>query len=477
MKRFALSILFVLIAAPAWAATYYLAPASGGGNDSNSGTSAGSPWLTPNHPVNCGDVILAAASTAYSQTNFTYGKWGAVACPAGNNVAWLKCVTFDACKMAISSADGFDVDNSYWGIQGFEVDGTSATGPCFNVYPSKAINIHHVILANNIASGCGLNGFDSGSSGSSGVDYFDVIGNIAQNTAGGSAYCGSGISVYEPVASDSLPGTHIYIGGNFSWANVDGNPCAGGAPTDGEGINLDTFDGNQTGTPMYSQQVVVDNNILVANGGPGLEAFNNASGTASFSNIFFRHNTVWGNNTDTNALVAGYAVGQVLIYQAQNVQVFQNIAVTNAAVGARSNPVYAYWVSTSNGTTHVYQNVGYSPSGTVNGIYNSTGFSYDPSDLFTTNPSFANATIPGVPSCGTFASVTACMATVIANFTPTAAAAKAFGYQLPSTSQAYDPLFPQWLCNVNLPAGLVTMGCFSAPLAPAAPTITRVTIN
>jgi hypothetical protein len=309
------------------------------------------------------------------------------------------------------------------------------------------------------------------------VDYFDVIGNIAQNTAGGSAYCGSGISVYEPVASDSLPGTHIYIGGNFSWANVDGNPCAGGAPTDGEGINLDTFDGIQTGTPMYSQQVVVDNNILVANGGPGLEAFNNASGTASFSNIFFRHNTVWGNNTDTNALVAGYAVGQVLIYQAQNVQVFQNIAATNAAVGARSNPVYAYWVSTSNGSTHVYQNVGYSPSGTVNGVYNSIGFSYDPSDLFTTNPSFANATVPGVPSCSSFASVPACMATVIANFTPTAAAAKAFGYQLPSTSQTYDPLFPQWLCNVNLPAGLVTMGCFSAPSAPAAPTIMRVTIN
>ena len=54
------------------------------------------------------------------------------------------------------------------------------------------------------------------------------------------------------------------------------------------------------------------------------------------------------------------------------------------------------------------------------------------------------------------------MATMIANFTPTTAAAKAYGYQIPSTSPTSDPLFPQWLCNVNLPPGLVTMGCGSA---------------
>jgi hypothetical protein len=52
------------------------------------------------------------------------------------------------------------------------------------------------------------------------------------------------------------------------------------------------------------------------------------------------------------------------------------------------------------------------------------------------------------------------MATVIANFTPTAPAAKSYGYQIPSTTSIYDPLYPQWLCGVtNLPAGLVTPGC------------------
>ena len=40
--------------------TYYLAPASSGGSDQNSGLTARSPWLTPNHPLSCGDTILAA---------------------------------------------------------------------------------------------------------------------------------------------------------------------------------------------------------------------------------------------------------------------------------------------------------------------------------------------------------------------------------------------------------------------------------
>jgi hypothetical protein len=53
------------------------------------------------------------------------------------------------------------------------------------------------------------------------------------------------------------------------------------------------------------------------------------------------------------------------------------------------------------------------------------------------------------------------MATVIANFTPTTAAAKAYGYQIPGTASIYDPLYPQWLCNVTLPAGLVTPGCLT----------------
>jgi hypothetical protein len=456
----------VTIVAPA-GTTYYLAPVGDGGKDSNSGLSPSAPWLSPNHSVNCGDVIIAAPSTVYAPANFQY-DWGTVSCPAGNNIAWLKCATFDGCKISGMTSDqaGMVVGTSFWGVQGWEVDGASISGPCFLVYPVSSVTIHHIVFANNVANGCGGGGFSFDPSTQSqpttlGVDYISVVGNIVYNSARGSAYCATGIEVYEPIASDSLPGTHIYVAGNFSYANVEPSLCGGGPPGDGEGVEFDTFDGSQTGTPIYSEQAVIDNNLFLVNGGPGIETVLNSTGSGPFSRIYIRHNTAWGNNSDPYESVFGVEVGEIVISTSSTVEVFDNIAATNATDGARSNPIYAYRVSRSNGTTQVYQNVGYSASGTVDGIYDSTGFSYDPSNLFATYPSFASATAPGAPSCSSFVSVPACMATVIANFTPTTAAARAYGYQLPGTAQIYDPLFPQWLCNVNLPDGLVTMGCLA----------------
>jgi hypothetical protein len=59
--------------------------------------------------------------------------------------------------------------------------------------------------------------------------------------------------------------------------------------------------------------------------------------------------------------------------------------------------------------------------------------------------------------------VQACVASIVAGLTPTNVAAAGYGYQVPGPAPAYDPLFPQWLCNVNLPTGLVTMGCRTGP--------------
>ena len=185
--------------------------------------------------MNCGDTITAAASSSYSPANFQ--TFGTVTCPAGNNVAWLICATFDACKISgmTSSQNAMTVQTSYWGVQGWEADGSATSGPCFLMYP-YASSIHHIIFANNIASGCGLNGIASSENSTYGVDYIAILGNITYNDAGGSSYCGSGISIYEPVASDTKPGTHIYIAGNFSWDNFNGNPCNVGTPSDGEGV-------------------------------------------------------------------------------------------------------------------------------------------------------------------------------------------------------------------------------------------------
>jgi hypothetical protein len=450
--------------------TYYLATASDGGNDSNNGLSTSAPWLSPNHSVNCGDVILAAASADYSASNFATGAWGTVTCPAGNSVAWLKCAVFDGCKISSSYLAGMWVDKSYWGIQGWEVTttATDTQGTCFLAEPAwvAPVQVHHIIFANDIANGCGYTGFQSGNIGSAGVDYIAIVGSIAYNAAQGSLNCNNGIDIYQPIQSDSLPGTHIYLAGNFSFGNFDPDPCGGIIPGDGEGITLDTWDGSAGGPASpYAGQGVVDNNILVANGGRGLLAGDNGVGTPPFAQIYLRHNTIWGNNRDLNQAGEGTSswCGEVDLLTTLNTEASFNIAVTDAAEGCGTKPIYAFYVIGASNTDSVYQNWGYAPGGTNEAMFNSPGFTYDPTNTFGTNPSFANPVAPEAPSCGNYSSVPACMATVIANFTPTNAAAAGYGYQIPDSAQTYDPLFPQWLCNVNLPAGLVTMGCKSAP--------------
>jgi hypothetical protein len=69
--------LALLLAVPLWATSYYLSPT---GSDSNNGLSSGAPLLTPNHAVNRGDTIMAAASTSYTYANFTVDNWGTVTC-------------------------------------------------------------------------------------------------------------------------------------------------------------------------------------------------------------------------------------------------------------------------------------------------------------------------------------------------------------------------------------------------------------
>ncbi len=447
----------VTIAPPA-GATYYLAPAADGGNDANNGLSPQTPWLTPNHSVNCGDV-LTAATGAYSAGNFQPWDWGTVTCAAKNNVAWVKCATFDGCKInSTAGQSGIQIGKSYWGVQGFEVttSGGNNYAACFTAYSTTPI--HHIIFANNVANGCEASGIGfSNTTVVASFDYVAIIGNIAYNAAQSNTECYSGISIYEPIASDSSAGTHIYIAGNFSFDNVDPAGCA----YDGSGIILDTLDGSQESLgSAYNQQVVVDNNVTVFNGAAGVVE---GGGGNTAANVYVERNTAYGNYS--SSLLTPLSCGQIALNNSPNpgeyTAIYQNLAVVPASTpGCAGGQAYAYWISNGNGTDQIYSTYAYSAAGNNVGTYNSAGFSSGPNVITGTNPNFANPVNPGAPSCSGTASVPACMATVIANFTPTAPAAKSYGYQIPSTTSIYDPLYPQWLCGVtNLPAGLVTPGC------------------
>jgi hypothetical protein len=445
-------------------ARYYIAPASVGGNDRNDGRSANAPWLTPNHALNCGDLILASPG-AYDAQNFTINNWGTVSCPSGNNVVWLKCATFDTCRISTSSmSSGMWIDRSYWGVQGWEI--TTQKGgmepACFLVAPNfnTPTEVHHVIFANNVANGCQGGGFQSVNHFGQliGVDYLAVVGNIAYKTTQGSSECFTGISVYFPVASDSLAGTHVYLAGNFSWNNFDPDYCAGGPATDGEGLMFDELDASNQGLRPYAGQVVADNNILFANGGAGLQIDRNNVGTGPWATVYTRHNTLWGNNHDTT--LTGWGQSELLLGEVNNTHSTYDLAVTNLSSNG-GHQVYGFYVLDCPTTTNtISKGWAYSPYGTSAGAIVSPGFSYDSSNIVGIDPQLTSPTIPGSPNCSGSQNVTACMSSVIANFTPRNSAAKAYGYQIPGSTLVVDSLFPQWLCSVNnFPAGVVTLGC------------------
>lgn len=439
----------------------YISPT---GSDSNSGTMI-SPWLTPNHSMTCGQVITALSGT-YSAANFGSGHWGTVTCPSSNNVAWLTCQTFDTCKITSTSTDAMWVDQSYWGVVGWENSVTGGTnGACFHAGPSGSSSIHHIIFADDVANGCkggGFNAYDRSTSAS--VDYITYVGNVAYNAAGGTGACYSGFNIYQPIASDTATGTHMYLAGNFSYANFDGSPCSGGLTTDGEGFNLDTFDFSQGGGTAYIQQSVIQNNIAVGNGSSGFLMENNKTGSSS-APTYFKSNTSYGNLAATNRSFCT-GLGEIYVEAAYTVTVSNNLQTTNAATGCMGDAIYAASVANANNSITYAVNWLYAPTGNNTFISSSGSFAYG-SNTTGTSPAFHSTTIPGAPACGGTTNVANCMATLVSNFTPTATGASSYGYQTPSNTSVADALFPQWLCsgtalNPNIPQGLITPGCGGA---------------
>ena len=432
--------------------SYYIAP---NGNDSNNGLSASSPWLTPRHSVNCGDVLNAAPGS-YSPSNFNNGQWGTVSCPSANNVAWVKCATAFGCSIS----DGIFISSSYWGLQGFKL--SSSGGTCLNIAPNfngSRVEIHHIVVANNIVGPCGFDGIGSVSGYQTnptiGADYLAYIGNIAYNTGGNSSTCAAALSFWVPIPYDTQPGTHLYMSGNFSWGNTSN--CG-----DGEGIIFDTFDGveGSSNQPPYAYQAVAENNLMVFNDGPGIQVDLNQNGTGSHAPIYFMHNTSAYNCQGPSQ--ADYCA-EIVLGTTVNANASNNLVVapTRYAFGGSSVAHYGSAVMYASGSTnHIANEFAYSAFGYGVGSVGSTGFSAGTGNITSTDPQLANPSAPGTPSCGGYATTAACMAPVIANFTPNNSAASSYGYQLPSSTPVSNPYYPQWLCGVSdLPSGLVTPGC------------------
>src|SRR6185437_298297 len=166
-----------------------------GGSDSNDGlapTVGGGhgPWLTPNHAMNCGEVIIAAAGNYPALQT-----WGTVSnCPSttggidgagGVYFATLLCSgNVGTCEVnhPTGFTYGVDVNANNWAVEGWlstEGYANGSTGFGFSVEQAHQ-QMHHVAFINDI-SAFNASGFTSSTNtGTSlGYDYFACVGCIA----------------------------------------------------------------------------------------------------------------------------------------------------------------------------------------------------------------------------------------------------------------------------------------------------------
>ncbi|WP_076860620.1 right-handed parallel beta-helix repeat-containing protein [Bradyrhizobium mercantei] len=302
--------------------TYYVSSVIG--QDSNAGTSASAPLATLQAAAN-----LVKAGDTVEVMNGTYTA------PAGGSVLNITTsgtasapITFEAAPGQTPVIDssgtwnGINIQASYINVKGFTVIGGAANytlsqalagystesaslngnGIAVNS-PGNGIVPNHITIANNT-----VYNQPGGGIATIGADYVQILNNTVHDNAHWSAYGASGISVFTSANLDTNPGVHFIIIGNRAYNNAQLVPTAGdGTITDGEGIILDTNTG-------YAGQILVQNNTVYGNGGPGIESLQTADAVIT-------GNTVYGNNTQQR-LPASDA--EIFINQSNNNTVTNN---------------------------------------------------------------------------------------------------------------------------------------------------------
>jgi hypothetical protein len=213
--------------------------------------------------------------------------------------------------------------------------------------------VHHVIIDNNVAHGCGCNGISAGALG----DYTIVQGNVTYHDGFWSPNQCSGITVGYSTDYDLDPTVyHTEVIYNISYDNEnkvaadyvvngqhrncvqsDGSPCH----TDGNGIIVDS-NSLTTGADhpaVYQSKTLIFGNLSYGNGGRGISVYES-------SNVDVINNTTFHNGKDPTVS----SRSELTASKASNVNFFNNIAY------GRGSNEETYLTATSNANNVVWKN-------------------------------------------------------------------------------------------------------------------------
>ncbi len=258
------------------------------GNDRNSGqaNTADEAWKTLSHALS----VLPEGSTLYVSDGLYAENGLELNDHHANADKPTRIVALNPWEAKIKNSSEFTAvlnirNSSYIEIDGIEGYNVINKGTGIAIVEGS----HHVTVKNSYIHDCGCGGVEVKDS-----DYLTIEGNVVRDNAKGSNYNCSGISIYHPVAFDSLPGYHIIIRNNVAFENECRLPFTPGGfstPTDGNGIILDDFEHTQSpaGTLPYREAALLENNLSFNNGGNGIKVY-------LASNVTVRNNTLWHNN-------------------------------------------------------------------------------------------------------------------------------------------------------------------------------------
>lgn len=477
----------------------FIAPASVGCNDSNNGTTTALAWCTPNHAMNCGDVILASPGTYLG----SMATWGTVSnCPSttagidgtgGINTAILLCAGSDIescvidCASAACSAGavgsggrsapaaGMNINNNYWAVIGWSIKGNAtAFGFQMDGCLTQTTQIHHVAILNSKVINA-LQGWDANDCAynqnvpGNGGDYGAAVGLIAQNSAQASI-CLAALDWVGPSPFNSTAGTHTYINTNYV-INSQSPSC--GSVSDGEGIMIDTPDAHN-----YTPLSIISNNMVWHSMRFCIQLFYQ-NHNSSTPNAKVYNNTCYGNltNVGTDSADGEINLASLTTTTPWTVLLQNNIAQTATATSGSSKPIYAFvvggvWNTFTNGGTgneNIFKGL---QTGCPGGASCDAGFNtavFSGGSLGTnlyTSPAFTNVSDLttnwlGAPNCAGFVTTTACMGynantstlttlTPISDLVPTAGGMTGKGFQFPSITCAANSDYPSWLKGLNV---------------------------
>jgi hypothetical protein len=261
------------------------------GSDANSGTSSSTPLATIGAATRLalkgGDCVTVAAGT-YDETLSITTSGSSDTCTG--YVVFRSEAQGAAKVVSTDTYQGVLVGANYVMLDGFDLSDTS-TGGAVTVGSNSVVG-GHVVVTHHVAV-FRTTAHDSGGAGLSAIhaDYVRFEGNTVYGNAARSPYADSGIDLWEAQAFDPAPGFHIIVRNNVSYQNGNWNVANA---SDGEGIILDSFDYADAtyGTTPYTQESLVENNVVWGNGGRGIEA----GGAGPTSYVTVRNNTVFDDN-------------------------------------------------------------------------------------------------------------------------------------------------------------------------------------